>query len=470
MRRASYSLAIAVLVFSGALSRPAPAQSYTPKSIRFVSTEPSQPLDNAELLRISGLQQGAPLTKDDILAALQKLGDSGAFENLSYSVNETALTIKLNSWPKGRQAGSPSASSTSSGGTTKSSSVSSKRKSLCSTARFLPLQGNQTGGEVEEALIALLRDKGIADARVTALPSSESPTDPMNAVALSISSPEILVGQVQFGSPPPDVVEKLTTFAHALTDRNFDLRETSTTIRSSTQSILSDAGYLDATLDPLVFAPPRKDLGSYVVDIQTSIHPGPLYHIGSIVLHPEPPLTDSDLRVVLPFKTGQTATAEDVRNAVTVLALVYGDRGFLEARASANLDKNVSNHTVNYSFSFSPGVQFHLASIDASALSPELQQEFSSLWHVAPGALVDKPFQDNLRSTLEKLHTRMGIYVAAKRNPDGHTVVIMLQLRKLPGISDKPDDPVPVIVPTAPPPSSQLPTPRPPLGPPRRRP
>ena len=466
MRRASYSLAIAVLVFSGALSRPAPAQSYTPKSIRFVSTEPSQPLDNAELLRISGLQQGAPLTKDDILAALQKLGDSGAFENLSYSVNETALTIKLTPAEGGKPLPIRFVNFVWWDHEELIRLLAAQVPLFHGT---LPLQGNQTG-EVEDALVALLRDKGIADARVTALPSSESPTDPMNAVALSISSPDVLVGQVQFGSPPADVVEKLTTFAHALTDRNFDLREISTTIRSSTQSILSDAGYLDATLDPLVFAPPRKDLGSYVVDIQAPIHPGPLYHIGSITLHPEPPLTDSDLRVVLPFKTGQTATAEDVRNAVTVLALVYGDRGFLEARASANLDKNVSNHTVNYSFSFSPGVQFRLASIDASALPPDLQQEFSTLWHVAPGALVDKPFQDNLRSTLEKLHTRMGIFVAAKRNPDGHTVVIMLQLRKLPGISDKPDDPVPVIVPTAPPPSSQLPTSRPPLGPTRRRP
>ena len=267
MRRASYSLAIAVLVFSGALSRPAPAQSYTPKSIRFVSTEPSQPLDNAELLRISGLQQGAPLTKDDILAALQKLGDSGAFENLSYSVNETALTIKLTPAEGGKPLPIRFVNF-----------VWWDHEELIRLLEAqvplfhgtLPLQGNQTG-EVEEALIALLRDKGIADARVTALPSSESPTDPMNAVALSISSPDVLVGQVQFGSPPADVVEKLTTFAHALTDRNFDLREISTTIRSSTQSILSDAGYLDATLDPLVFAPPRKDLGSYVVDIQAPI-------------------------------------------------------------------------------------------------------------------------------------------------------------------------------------------------------
>src|SRR5262249_5531343 len=95
MRRAACTLAIAVLVSSGALTRPAPAQTYNPKAIRFVSTDPAQHLDTEELLRISGLQQGTPLSKDDIQGALQTLGDSGAFEDLSYTVTDAALTIKL---------------------------------------------------------------------------------------------------------------------------------------------------------------------------------------------------------------------------------------------------------------------------------------------------------------------------------------------------------------------------------------
>ena len=316
----------------------------------------------------------------------------------------------------------------------------------------LPLQGDQTG-QVEDALVALLRDKGIPDARVTALPSSDTPSDPMDSVALSISSPAILVGQVRFDGAAPAVTEKLTTLAHALADRNFDLREINATVHDSAQAIFEDAGYLDATHDPLVFAPPRKDLGGYVVDVQVSMHPGPLYHIGSIAIHPEPPLSESDLRAVLPFKTGDPAAAADVRTAVSALAHIYGDHGFLQARASGNLDKNVSNHTVDYSFTFSPGAQFHLASVDASALPTELQQEFSSLWHVAPGALVDKDFQANLRETLQKLHTRMGIFVAAERDPAAHTVVIILQLRQASGVLAEPADPGTPLPSSVPPPS-----------------
>jgi outer membrane protein assembly factor BamA len=464
MRRAAYFVSIAVLLLTGPVLGPASAQTYNPKSIRFVSTDPSEHLDSAELLRISGLQQGAPLTKDDIEAALQKIGESGAFADLSYTVNAAGLTIKL----------TPAA-----GGQPlpirfvnfawwdhdELLKILEQRIPLFHGT--LPLQGNQTG-QVEDALVALLSEKGIPDARVTALPSSDTPSEAMNAVALSISSPAILVGEVHFDGAVPALAEKFTTLAHELADRNFDLREVNTTIRDSAQTIFADAGYLDAINDPPVFAPPRKDLGGYVVDVQVPLHPGALYQIGSVAIHPEPPLADSDLRAALPFKTGDPASPSGVRNAVSALAQVYGDRGFLQARASATLDKNVSNHTVNYSFTFSPGAQFHLASIDASALPTELQQEFSSLWHVAPGALVDKDFQASLRDTLEKLHTHMGILVAAKRDPADHTVVILLEVRKIPGVSTDAGDPGTPIAPSTPPPAA--PTLPPVPGSQRRRP
>jgi outer membrane protein assembly factor BamA len=429
MRRAACCLAIAVLVLSGTLPRPVCAQTYNPKSIRFISTDPSQQLDPAELLRVSGLQQGVPLTKDDIQSALQKLGESGAFTDLSYTVSEAALTIKLTPAPGGQPLPVRFVNFV---WWQHDELLQMLEQRIPLFHGTLPLQGNQTG-EVENALVALLRDKGIPEARVTALPSSESPGDAMNAVALSISSPEILVGQINFSGTLPAVAEKLTGLAHALADRNFDLREITTTIHDSVQAIFEDAGYLDAHIDPLVFAAPRKEMGGYVVDVQVPVNSGPLYHIGSIAIHPEPPLSDSDLRAVLPFKTGDPASAADVHSAVSLLAHVYGDHAFLQARASASLNRNASNHTIDYSFTFSPGAQFHLASIDASALPTELQQEFSTVWHVAPGALVDKPLRDNLRDTLQKLHTRMGIVVAARRDPDAHTVVIILQLRKLPG-------------------------------------
>lgn len=434
MRRA---YVFAVLLLAGTLVRSPCAQTYNPKTIRFESTDPAQHIDASELLRVAGLQRGVPLTKADIEAALQKLADSGAFINLTYRVNETALTIRVTPAPALQALPVRFVNFV---WWDHDELLQLVAKHVPLFHGQLPLQGNQTG-EVEDALVALLNEKGISDARITATPSSESPGEPMNAVALSITSPEILVGQIQFQATVPAIAENLTTLGRQLAGRNFDLREVNQTIRDNIQEFFADAGYLDGACDTPVLTAPRRDLGGYVVDVHVTLHPGPLYRIGSIVLHAEPPATEAELRAILPFKNGDPASASALRDAVTALARLYGDYAYLRAEASANLTKNLSASTVAYSFTFSPGQPFHLASIDASALPSEVQHEFASLWQPPPGTLIDKDFQSTLHQTLVRLHTHYGIFVAAKSDPVAHTVVIILQPRKLPGIGSNPSDP-----------------------------
>jgi outer membrane protein assembly factor BamA len=432
MRRAARHLVIVLLAFACALPCIC-AQTYNPKSIVFQSTDPAQHLDSAELLHITGLQQGVPLSKTEIESALQKLGDTGIFSNLSYAVNDTALTIRLTPagggqalpvrfanfvwWPPGELL-----------------KVLEARIPLFTGT--LPLQGNQTG-EVEDALVALLGGKGVPDARITAMPSTTS-AGAADGVILSITSPEILIGQTQFTGSVPAVDAKLSTLNREIVDRDFDRQDYINTIHGSVQEIFEDAGYLDIANDPPVFAAPRKSLGRYSVDAQVTLHPGALYRVGAISLHAEPPATEAQLRAALELKPGDPASASDLRVAASALARVYTDRAFLDATTSAVVSKVASNHTVNYSFTFSPGAQYRLAAVDTSALPPDLQQEFAAAWHVAPGALMDNAFQTTLRETAKQLHTRSGIFVAARRDPRLHTVVLILQLRKLPGIDPAP--------------------------------
>lgn len=459
MRRAARHLVVVVLAFACALPCTLAAQTYKPKAIVFQSSDASRHVDSAELLRISGLQQGVPLSKADIEAALQKLGDTGIFSNLSYTVSDAALTIRLT--PAGGGQALP---------VRFANFVWWQPDELLKILEgriplftgTLPLQGNQTG-EVEDALVALLTDKGIPDAHITAMPSQTNGT--IDGVILSITSPEILIGQTHFTGSVPAVDDKLNTLDREIVDRDFDRQDYTNTIRNSVQEIFEDAGYLDVTNEPPVFSPPHKDLGRYVVDADVTIHPGDLYRVGAINIHPESPVTEATLRSALTLKSGDAASASDLRVAASALARVYSDQAFLDAKASAVVDRILSNHTVNYTFTFSPGTQYRLAAIDTSALPLDLQHEFAASWHVAPGALTDKSFQTTLRQTVQQLHTRSGIFVGGKRDPAAHTVVIALELRKLPGIFNDPGDPGTPLPSSVPPP--QLPTlPTMPLPPP----
>ncbi|HTV08886.1 MAG TPA: hypothetical protein VMD97_07570 [Candidatus Aquilonibacter sp.] len=428
MRRAAHHLVITVLAFGCALPGKLIAQTYNPKSIVFQSADSAQHIDSAELLRISGLQQGVPLTKAEIESALQKLGDTGLFSNLSYTVNDTALTVRLT--PAGGGQALP---------VRFANFVWWQPDELLKIleARVplftgtLPLQGNQTG-DVEDALVTLLAEKGIPDARITAMPSSAGAT--ATGVVLSITSPEILIGQTQFNGSVPAIDAKLNTLNREIVDRDFDLQDYTNTIRNSVQEIFEDAGYLDASNDPPIFAAPRKDLGRYAIDAQVNIHPGALYRVGAITVHAEPPLAERDLRAALTIKTGDPASASDLRVAAGEMARLYTDRGYLLAKSDAITDKIPSNHTVNDSFTFSPGSQYRLQSIDTSALPTDLQQEFVGIWHVDPGAVVDKALRAKLRDTVRQLHTHYGILVGMRLDPSAHTVVLVLQVHNLPGV------------------------------------
>jgi outer membrane protein assembly factor BamA len=238
------------------------------------------------------------------------------------------------------------------------------------------------------------------------------------------------VGETHFEDGLPAVAAKLERLNHELAGRDFDRQDVTNTIQQTVEEIFQDAGYLDVRNDAPVFSTPRKELTQYVVDTQVTLHPGALYHISMVAFRPEPPLSDAELRAVLPFKAGDAASASDFRVALGELALAYAGHGYLEAKSAATVSRDRANHTMSYSFTFTPGAQFHVASIDTSGLSSDLQQEFRGVWNVAPGAVCDRELTLKLRAAVQQLHSPSTIYAVEQRDSAAHMVVIKLQLRK----------------------------------------
>lgn len=76
-------------VFRGCYAFP---QTYTPKNIKLQGADA---LDRAEIMGLIDLKPGAPLTKEQIEAAMQRLSDSGLFTDMSYRVGPDALVFAL---------------------------------------------------------------------------------------------------------------------------------------------------------------------------------------------------------------------------------------------------------------------------------------------------------------------------------------------------------------------------------------
>jgi len=416
------SRALAAVLFLTCFS--ALAQTYTPKEIRFEGAEGT---DSAELLRAADLKPGATISVAQIEAAMQRLGDTGMFSDIRYSVDSRALVFKLT--PVVAAAALPVRYAN----FVWWQPAELERLVEAKVPIFhgsLPLRGNLTD-QVEAALVDLLREKGIA-ATITTLESRDTPHGPITSTALMITQPQISLGEIRLQGALPAVQPKFEERKLMLSDEDFDLVASSDAIQRSVADVYQNAGYLDIATDPPAFSAPRPDPRAklsprYLVDATAIIHPGEVYRISRIDLPSASPLSQSELSHAADLKVGAPASAAALRVAQAEIQRAGEDRGYLAARASVDSTKDGTAHTVAYTFSLNLGELFHLSALDASALPPAQQQAFLSSIHAAPGVVVDKDLRNRIGQALHDLHLTPQPRPNMVEDRVNHTAKIVIQ-------------------------------------------
>ena len=394
------------------------AQTYTPKTIR-IDAPPT--VDTAEALRIAALPANAPLTKQQIEAALQRILDTGLFADVAYTVNSSALVIKL----------TPSASSQ-----LQPAHFSNfvwwqpaELESLLEAAvpayhGQLPLAGTLTD-QVKAALVSLLHTKGV-DATVNA---TEPPTarEAPSATTLPIVSPSILIGDVHLQNALPTLNPQLKKIQDRLHGQDFDLTETTKSLQESVNDIYSDAGYLAVHTSAPTYSAPHKDLLNYAVDLTSTITPGDIYHLATITLHAAPPIAEADLAKAANLHPGDIASPAAERLARAEMQNLYAEQGYLAAQALFTPHQDDAAHTVDYAYTFVPGDLYHFASIDTSALALDQQAAFARAFTIPPGAPADAKLSAAIQQALQSLHLGYKVGIAGIPDPATHTVKLVLK-------------------------------------------
>jgi outer membrane protein assembly factor BamA len=396
------------------------AQTYTPATIRF---EGANGQDSAQLLQVAGWKMGAPLTKQEIEVGLQKLADTGSFTGLSYTVNSTALVIKL----EGAESQELPVRFTNFVWWSPDDLMHQIETRVPLFHGKLSLTGSVTD-QVEAALTDIAHEKGIS---ITV--SAGKDTNPFDrnqhAVALSIEHPAIVVGDLRMADVSPAFGPTTTDLKHGLAGQEFDLLLTAGTIQHDGADIYRNAGYLDAVVDPPIFAPPRPVANGYAIDASTEVHSGDIYHVGALTIAAAAPISENDLRHAAELKPGDPASPMGILITGQKFARMYGSLGYLDAdpHVATTIDKNT--HTASYAISMTPGEIYHLASVDASAAPTELQKALANDPHLARGVVADAKVQQNIHAAVQKLN--MGRLIAMSLQPDRATHMLTIVLRPI---------------------------------------
>jgi len=399
-----------------ALSATLHAQSYTPKEIRIEGAKTYAP---ADILATAGLKQGAAVSVKEIEAAMQRLADTGLFSDARYAANSQTLTLTLTPID-GKQTLPARYANFVWWRTEELTPLVHARVPLFNGT--LPLNGGLTDS-VKQALVALLAEKGIT-ASVDAMSSRVGGP----ATALTISSPEIKVGEVRLDGASAAGAAEIAKVRAKLSGEDFDEVSTRAALINESEQIYRDDGYLDIAIDPGPHSAPRADGPSrFLIDLSATVRGDELYHVASAEIHAVPPVSSGDLQKLLQIKAGDPASAYELRTAEARVTSVYRTHGYLHADVHLDAAKDQAAHRIGYTLTPVPGDLYHVASVQTSGFTPDQQAEFERTFRVETNAIFDSNFLMHIGMLNQQRAfggTRIQPRIAEDRNQ--HTVAVTL--------------------------------------------
>jgi outer membrane protein insertion porin family len=403
---------LAPVVFLTA-SLSAQTQVWTPQQIVYKGAPQYKP---ADLNAVAALKLGGQLGTADVDPALQRLADTGLFVDIRYTIDNRAIIFTLTPQPDSTMLPA-----------IYSNFVLFEPGQLTPLihARIplfdgkIPAAGNLQQS-VQDALTAILREKGFASASVESLASP-------GGMVYSINNPPIQVGALHvYGVSPiaqPKVAEVQTAVAHSDYEHGSE-----DAARQRLEDAYKDLAFLDIAIEPPTLSAPTVTPDKVLVDLITTAHEGAQYHLAKLELPSTSIVPQVDLEKAATLKPGDLATRIDLLATAAHIGRQFRRHGYMDAKISDTTTKDTTAHTVVYTLSVVPGEQFHLASVKALNLTPDQQKDFDSAWKLHPGDPYDEDYVANFLKQNRNLKSFTGYSATYKQaaNLDTHAVDLTL--------------------------------------------
>ena len=402
------------------------AQPVTLSRIKFVGDDTHT---QAQLLAASGLRPG-PSTVQAVHDAAQRLGDTGMFEDVNFSSNGPELTFTLK--PAASKTMLPARFTNFLWWDDKDLNAVLEKQIPLYRSDAVPISGN-----LRDAISAALKDlvaaKGVPTPSVTSLPSASRPGHPLDSIAFSIASPQVLVHSLTLVQPSPDMQPKLQRTIADLTNQQWDQSAEFDAIDARVGDVYHNEGYLDFVVANLQHSAAIVGADSIGVDVTAAITEGVQYRVSQLTWTGSPQISAADFTRQAPLKSGAVASSHALRDSLHVVSKAFSANGYIDARVDAPAQIDRAAHLVAYTITVDPGPQYHVKSIQWSGLPPDQQQALASYFRMKAGDIYDATYFGNFvgeHTDLLRQGYRPGINIRA--NPADHTVDLTLVFSKGP--------------------------------------
>ena len=400
----------------------APAPSYALPAVHVTG---SNRFNQPDLVKATGLRVGSNVTAGDLRQAADRLSQSGAFLQVSYSFDGKVATYVVADSDQFVPASFENFIWLPEDELTKRI-----HDSVPLFAGSVPLGGN-LNDQVAGAIDSLLKEKGIGGHTVATLfPSSGPPT----TMRFNIEGIKVAIVRIDFPGAAPERLALLQPMTKDVVGSNYSRSATPAAIKKRAVLIYGKLGYLKAQFGVPAVSVLKEDAEGASVALQVSVDEGPQYAFAGADWNGNQVIPSADLAKLVDLKVGAPADTSQLSAVIANARRFYGAKGFMyvQVKATATLDNE--KHTSVFHLNLDEGAQYRMGKVEFSNLPPNQLEVVRRVWEIKTGDVYDsdypKTFLTNHPQQLEFLDGWEATYTQTI-DDDQHVVDLSMKFVKM---------------------------------------
>jgi outer membrane protein assembly factor BamA len=397
-------LSAAAQTQSGASTRPLPPASYKLIAVKVTG---SKRFTQDEVAAASGLPVGTIAHEEDFKKAARQLGESGAFNSISYIFTYSSTGTRLEFQVTDADKFVPARFSDFVWFTNEEL-LQKLHERIPLFDGYLPTSGRLTE-QVSDVLQAMLVENGIPG-HADYLRTSDT-NDQLESIDYSVSGVNIRVRHVDFSDAGASELPSLQAAAEKFSDREYAPAILRSFIEHTLLPIYRERGYLKASCAPpqpkVVKAPDAESSDNKqpltVVDITFPITPGIQYKLTGWQWLGNKEISTDVLEPLLHAKVGQRANTVQLEDDLRAVQELYGSRGIVTATIKADAQFDDAAGTVSYQLEVREGAIYRMGELEFRGIDNNLTARLRSIWKLRPGDVYDASYLKEFLPQAKKL-------------------------------------------------------------------
>jgi outer membrane protein insertion porin family len=402
MRAQSLSafIVLSAILIGGLAALPASAQAPTPSAvIKEIHATGSTHYTEAQIVALSGLKPGAPITLEHLQAVANYMAQLGIFSRVNYRFTtrdaDTNLEFQIEDGPV----------------------VPvwfdnfpwfSEAELMNSISLAVPLfnglapQDGSLLDDISGALTLLLQTNkipGTIERTLLAKPGSDD-----QIMQFRVVGPTLTIASLAYTDPLAQNSPKLADRKLDIVGKPFSRFAVEMFVSEQVRPLYLTSGHLRASFgapEPRFTGDPNLPLPTQV-SVTLPIDAGPAFKLGEVTWSGNTVLNRAPLDLLVNVKRGEIADGMALTGVWQRVEREYARRGYIDAKVNPQPEYSDAAGTVAFRVAISEGPQYRMGKLVITGLSLDAERSLRVAWKLAPGDIFDGAYVEDMMAKLEK--------------------------------------------------------------------